>query len=416
MKLKFETFFRWYVIALVALLVWSVWASAGAVAPTNAAPAVPLLKLSATNTTLAREWLTFGLDDVEFLQESLFGKPRWQYCASLIYVFLAVFAARFIDLFVCGLLKKWAARTQTEVDNGVLKLIRGPVKVVSFVILLHIGLNIFAWPPWVDSYLSKCLHIVVAFSLTWLLLDCVDIALSHWRERATAETDKHFDEMLVPVISKGVKVFVVIVAVLATAQNLGLNVTGVLASLSIGGLALGLAAQDTLANLFGAVAVFVDRPFRIGDRIQLDKVDGMVETIGLRSTRVRNLDGHLITVPNKTMGNATITNITRRPNIKTELNLGITYGTPPEKVRRALAILTEVFRAHPMTHDLIVSFNKFADSSLNLYVCHWWNSTDQRAYLAGMQELNLTIKQRFDAEGIEFAFSPQTPLMRQVGK
>jgi len=183
--------------------------------------------------------------------------------------------------------------------------------------------------------------------------------------------------------------------------------------LSIGGLAVGLAAQDTLGNLFGAVAVFVDKPFRIGDRIQLDQVDGTVESIGLRSTRVRNLNGHLITVPNKTMGNATITNVTCRPNIKTEMNIGLTYDTPAEKVKRALKILEEIYRGHPMTVDLIVSFNKFADSSLNILVVHWWNSTDFKAYLAGMQELNLAIKERFDAEGISFAFPTQTLFLKQ---
>ncbi|HLP77341.1 MAG TPA: mechanosensitive ion channel family protein, partial [Candidatus Paceibacterota bacterium] len=190
-------------------------------------------------------------------------------------------------------------------------------------------------------------------------------------------------------------------------------ITAAIASLSIGGLAIGLAAQDTLANLFGAVAVFVDKPFRIGDLIQLDSVKGNVESIGLRSTRVRNLDGHLITVPNKTMGNATITNITRRPNIKTEMNIGITYDTTPEKVRRALKILEEVYRGHAMTQDLILSFNKFADSSLNIIVVHWWGNTDHRAYLAGMQEMNLAIKERFDAEGINFAFPSQTLYVKQ---
>src|SRR6185436_15048225 len=191
------------------------------------------------------------------------------------------------------------------------------------------------------------------------------------------------------------KVFIIIIAALVTSQNMGLNITGVLASLSIGGLALGLAAQDTVANLFGAVAIFVDKPFRIGDRVKLDAVDGVVEMIGMRSTRVRNLDGHLITIPNKTMGNATITNITRRPNIKTEMNIGITYDTPTPQVKRALEILNEVYRNHPMTFDLIVSFNKFADSSLNIFIVHWWNSTDYKAYLAGMQEMNLVIKQQF---------------------
>src|SRR5205814_776703 len=134
-------------------------------------------------------------------------------------------------------------------------------------------------------------------------------------------------EQLFPVISKSLKSFLLVVAILVTSSNLGLDITAMLASLSIGGLALGLAAQDTVANLFGAVAVFVDKPFRVGDRIKLENIDGVVESIGLRSTRVRNQDGFLVTVPNKTMGNATITNVTRRPNIKTEMNIGITYDT-----------------------------------------------------------------------------------------
>ena len=148
-------------------------------------------------------------------------------------------------------------------------------------------------------------------------------------------------------------------------------------------------------------------------RIQLDLVDGAVETIGLRSTRVRNLDGHLITVPNKTMGNATITNVTRRPNIKTVMNIGITYDTPAEKVKRALQILREVYKEHPKTFDCLIGFNKFADSALNIQVVHWWNSTDNKEYLAGLQEMNLAVKERFDKEGINFAFPSQTVYLKQ---
>jgi MscS family membrane protein len=99
------------------------------------------------------------------------------------------------------------------------------------------------------------------------------------------------------------------------------------------------------------------------------------------------------------------------------MNIGITYDTPTEKVKLALAILKEIYSAHPMTKDLLVSFNKFADSSLNILVVHWWNSTDMKAYLAGMQELNLQIKERFDAENIEFAFPSQTVYLKnEAGK
>ena len=168
------------------------------------------------------------------------------------------------------------------------------------------------------------------------------------------------------------------------------------------------AAQDTLANLFGAVSVFLDKPFRIGDRIQLDAVDGTVETIGLRSTRVRNLDGFLVTIPNKTMGNATITNVTRRPTIKTSMFIGVTYDTPYAKLQRAVDILKEVYSKHEKTQDLLVSFNRFGASSLDIQVVHWWSDTEYRDYLTGMHVMNLEVKRRFDEEKIEFAFPTQT--------
>jgi MscS family membrane protein len=246
-----------------------------------------------------------------------------------------------------------------------------------------------------------------------MLLKMVDLLLARWKSRAALKTDKTFNDQLFPIISKSFKVFIVVVAVLLTSQNLGLNITSLIASLSVVGLALGLAAQDTAANLFGAVAVFVDKPFQIGDRIKLDAVDGTVESMGLRSTRIRNLDGHLITVPNKTMGNATITNITRRPNIKTVMSIGVTYDTTVNKLKLAIEIITQVYKSHPKTHDLVVGFNSFGESSLNIQVVHWWNSTDYKEYIAGMQQMNLTIKERFDAEGISFAFPSRTLYLKQ---
>jgi MscS family membrane protein len=218
---------------------------------------------------------------------------------------------------------------------------------------------------------------------------------------------------LVPLISKTLKGFVLIMAVLVTLDNLNFNIRTLLAGVSISGLALGLAAQDTVGNLFGAAAVFMDKPFKIGDRIQGPGIDGVVEEMGLRSTRVRNLDGHLITVPNKTMGNATITNITRRPNIKTTMNIGITYDTPVEKVQEGLKILNAIYRGSPMTHDVIIGFNNFADSSLNILVVHWWKGLDFKEYINGLQGFNLEIKRQFDEAGISFAFPSRTVYLKQ---
>jgi len=279
---------------------------------------------------------------------------------------------------------------------------------VVFVIFLNVGLNLFEWPERAQLFLSHAFIVVVAFSVTYVVLKLVDLMIGLWRERMATAQDKVFADQLLPLMRKASKVSIVIVAALLTADNLNIRIGSALAGLSIGGLALGLAAQDTVANLFGAVAIFLDKPFNIGDRIKVLAVDGTVESIGLRSTRVRNLDGHHVTIPNKTMGNEIITNITRRPGIKTEMNIGLTYDTPVEKVQRATLILREVFGAHPRTSDLIISFNRFADSALNILVVHSWNGADAKAHFADMQELNLKIKERFDTEKIEFAFPSQT--------
>ena len=299
----------------------------------------------------------------------------------------------------------------------ILDLLRGPVKVVGFVILLNIGLSLFDWPAAAEKYLSRGLVIVVACSVTYVVIKLVELLLGIWREKVVSPQDKVFAEQLFPIFSKAAKVAVVIAATLLTADNMGIDVKTLLAGLSVGGLALGLAAQDTVANMFGAVSILLDKPFHIGDRIKVETVDGTVETIGLRSTCVRSLDGHQVSIPNKLMGNAIITNVTRRPTIKTEMNFGLTYDTPAEKVKRATVLLEEIFRASPKTADLLISFNKFADSALNIFVVHVWSGTDAKQHLAEMQELNLQIKQRFDAEKIEFAFPSQTVYLKaETGK
>lgn len=426
MKSGFKLLFHALVAALIVLVAWAVWqasaqnpapasASLGAVATTNeptSLAAGTIGKSDWVTRWATPDWVEQLANRYPVLKREWLGNPFWKYLASLIYIFLAFYLSKLVDFLTRVWLKKWAERTETKFDDLLIELLRGPVKVVCFVIFLHVGLRVFDWPEGVAKFISNGLKVVVAASITYMVLKFVDLLMTYWRRRIPEE-EQVVDKALVPILRKTFKVFVVVVAALVTAQNLGINITGLIASLGIGGLAVALAAQDTLANLFGAVAIFLDKPFRVGDRIQLDQVDGVVETIGLRSTRVRNLDGHLITIPNKTIGNATITNITRRPHIRTLMNISVTYDTPAERVQRAVDILYEIYRAHPMTQDVWISFNRFADASLNIFIIHWWNGTVYKDYLVGMQELNLAIKRRFDEEKINFAFPTQTLYVRQ---
>ena len=413
MKLPVGTVLRTFVFLFVTLCLWSFWIEARAATNEIIGPPAPAAG-AAANAGERSVWLSFGLDRVPFLRSrEIAGIPLWQYVSSFIYIFLAFYISKFLDFLIRARVRKWATKTTTKLDDLFLELVRGPVKIVVFVILLHIGMKVYAWPEVLENFFSKSLKIFVACSITYVLIKGIDLLIGVWQQRSSTPGNEQFSRQLLPLIRKTLKVFIVVVAALVTSQNLGLNVTGLIASLSIGGLAVGLAAQDTLANLFGAVAVLTDKPCRVGDRIQVDGIDGTVEQIGFRSTRVRNQDGYLVSIPNKTMGNAIITNIAQRPNIKTVMNFGVTYDTSAEKVERAVKILEEVFKPHPMTADLTISFNKFDSSALNILVVHLWNSTDMKAYLAGIQLLNLEVKRRFDAERINFAFPTQTLYLKQ---
>ncbi len=427
MRTKFEVFYRGLLVLLAMGLFWAVWGPAlGAEsAATNPVASGTNAVASGTNAVAAtapatatnaapfrlidRERLTMGLDRIPFLRNRrMFGIPLWQYISSFLFLFAAFYASKALDFLARVWLRKWAERARNPAGDLLLELASGPIKVVAFVILLHVGLSVFDWPAHVERWLSNGLKVIVAVSMTYAILKVVDLGVGAWGKRGGREDEENFNRQLGPIVRKATKVLVVVVAGLVTLDNVGVNITGLVASLSIGGLALGLAAQDTVGNLFGAVAVLVDKPFKVGDRVQFDAVDGVVEVIGLRSTRIRNLDGHLITVPNKTMGNATITNITRRPTIRTVMKIGVTYGTPPEKVARASALLREIFGSHPRTKEVTVAFRDFADFSLVIHVIHIWDGTEFPAYLAAMEALNLEVLRRFASEGIEFAFPTQT--------
>lgn len=402
-----ECFIIWFIVLAATLASCSGVLGAS---PTNDRdtnqPASSLTNSTSSLTNATPEWSSFGLDHIQFLNSTrIGGVPLWQYIASLVYIFLAFTVSRFADRLVANRFAVWAKSTRTQLDDLIISLIRAPIRWITFVGLLYAGIRVYAWPDFFETLFSKAMIIIVGLIVTSTAIRSTDLVVQYWQSRIK---DSDMGADLFPLIRKTLKVFVVIVAVLVISQNVGLNVTGLIASLSIGGLAIGLAAQDTLSNLFGAVAILVDRPFRVGQMITIGGTTGFVEAIGFRSTRVRNLDGHLVSIPNKEVGTATITNISERATIRTVMDISLTYATTPEQIDQATEIVNSIFRAHEKTKDLWTSFNKFADWSLNLQVVHWWNGTDYKAYLDGMHALNRELKRRFDEAGLDFAFPTQT--------
>jgi MscS family membrane protein len=235
---------------------------------------------------------------------------------------------------------------------------------------------------------------------------------SVWFTKMAKRTESKLDDMMAPVLRKSLRVSVVILVLVQIAQILSDKpITSIIAGLGIGGLAIALAAQDSIKNFFGSIVLFVDKPFEIGDRVIIDGHDGTVEIVGFRSTKIRTLAGDLVTVPNGELANKTIQNIGKRPYIKRVANITITYDTPPEKIDRAIEILKEILHNHEGMHaDLPprIFFSEFNPDSLNIIVFYWYHPPDYWEYMAFTERFNKEVFRRFNEEGIEFAFPTQT--------
>ncbi len=282
---------------------------------------------------------------------------------------------------------------------------------VLVIIVLILGLTFLGLKAKVAEVANTAGAILLAVGVGYLLYWLVEVPTA-WLTRMAVKTKSKLDDMLVPVIRKSLRVTVVLLVLVQIAQVLSDKpITSIIAGLGIGGLAFALAAQDSIKNIFGSIVLFVDKPFEIGDRIVVDGHDGPVEEVGLRSTRIRTLDGHLITVPNGQLANKTIQNIGKRPFIKRTANITITYDTPPEKIDKALEILKELLANHEgMNKELPprVYFSDFNAYSLNLLVIYWYHPPNYWEFMAFGERFNKEVFQRFNEEGIEFAFPTQT--------
>ncbi|MBR4249620.1 MAG: mechanosensitive ion channel family protein, partial [Verrucomicrobia bacterium] len=345
------------------------------------------------------------------------GIPLWQYVGFLSYLILAFIVAKVIVAVLFSRLRKCFPQTdESKLSQIVLAHVCKPVQLILSVILLKIGLelcsSVYHWPDWMMGMLNKVLVVAVAVSVTYTIIKLVDIYFAIWGQKK--EIDPMFKSQVIPLLNRVVKCVIILVSLLMITSNLGINISSVLAVGSVGGLAFSLAFQDLLNNMFSGIVIFLDKPFQLGDRIVVEGRDGVVESIGLRSTRIRSfLDGYLVSIPNKTICNTLIENISKRPSIKTEINIGVTYGTSADKLKRAIDLVSEVYRNNPQTVNLVVNFNKFNDFALNIQVVHWNKAIAWALYVKNIESMNLELKHRFDEEQIEFAYPTQTLYVKQ---
>ncbi len=270
--------------------------------------------------------------------------------------------------------------------------------------------------PGALNLLNKVINFLLVLSLFIFIYRASEILgskISRYSDEETNSLDKTLVEMLRMIL----RIFIITAAVFAVIRIFtGQPLTTLLAGLGIGGLAVALAAQDTLKNFFGSIMIISDKPFKIGERVVAEGYDGVVEGIGFRSTRIRTLTGHQVVIPNDKMALISIENIGRRPYIRRLTNITITYDTPVEKVDRALAIIRGILENHegmPEDFPPRVHFSEFNPDSLNIQVLYWYSPPDYWKYMEFTERVNLQIMTEFNREGIKFAFPSSTTYLEQ---
>ena len=234
--------------------------------------------------------------------------------------------------------------------------------------------------------------------------------LSKYLYEIASKTDNSLDNQLVEVFIKAAKLFITFIGILLTLQNLGIHVTSLVAGLGIGGLAFALAAKDTIANLFGFTTILIDRPFKVGEFIRIGDLEGVVENLGLRSTRIRTFYKSLVSIPNLVVANEKIDNMGQRICRRTRTTLGLTYGTSPEKLEAFCEKVKAIIQAHPQTAEdqIYVYFCEYGASSLNILVYFYHQVIDWQEELNARHEIFLSILKMAKELNVQFAFPTQS--------
>lgn len=311
------------------------------------------------------------------------------------------------DIF--DIILKLSKKTPTDFLYYVCLAFEHPARWLFVIIGLYVALGFFPFIHQSNPLILKLMRASIIALISWGLLN-LSSASSQIFTKLKERFDLKIDQLLIPFLSKALQFIIVAIAISVIAQEFGYDVNGFVAGLGLGGLAFALAAKDAIANLFGGIVIITERPFSIGDWIMTPSVDGTVEDITFRSTKVRTSDQALVTVPNATLANQAIKNWSKMGKRQISFRLGLTYDTPKEKLERTVQKIDDLLRNHPDIHPetIIARFDQYSDSSLDIYLNFFTKTTAYTEYMQVKEDVNFKILEIIEEEDISLAFPSRT--------
>lgn len=345
----------------------------------------------------------------EILSQKYYHNTLLDWLISFGIIFGAIIFARFTYFVIGKVIKAFTSKTKTTLDDAIVEKIERPAIMLIILLGSRFSLERLHFVDKLDSVIHRAFVLIIALNITWFIVRIISAIIEEYLIPYSKRDDNRLDDQMVLLIDRGIGTLLWTIGIILGLNNAGFDVGALIAGLGIGGLALALAAQDTVKNIFGGVTIFVDKPFRIGDRIIINNMDGFVEHIGVRSTRLRTLEGRLITIPNLQFSESPIENITIEPARRIVVNLGLTYNTPPQKMEQAIEILKQI--VHDNSNIVIeentrLFFSNFGAYSLDIRFIYFIKK--EADIFQTQHTINQQILERFNSNGLEFAYPTQT--------
>ncbi len=350
----------------------------------------------------------------DFLLHKTFLLPDYQWICLLALIFIGLFADSLTRWLFSLVSSRWLDDYVEEEELAARAKIWRPIGRLVNAATWYWGTKLIGLPPATLNVLLAVLKLFTIYAAAWTAFAVIDVAAKYLARQAL-RTDTKFDDLLVPLVSKSLKILATCIALLTAAQTFDVPILGLLGGLGIGGAAIAFASKDAVANFFGSLTVLFDRPFEVGDWIVTEGAEGTVETVGFRSTRVRTFYNSLVTLPNSHLTTAAVDNMGRRRYRRIKTTLGVQYDTTPDQLEAFCEGVRELIRNHPNTRKdyFHVYFNDFGPSSLDIMLYCFVHCPDWGSELQSRHNLFSDIIRLADELGVQFAFPTRTLHMVQ---
>lgn len=340
------------------------------------------------------------------LENELWGNTIENWGISILIILGAIIIVKLLSLLGKKVIKPFVTGTDNHLDDVIFYSLEAPVKFAIILLGIWIAIHRLVYPDSFVKVVDNAYSILIVLDITWFFGRLFSSLLQvYWGKRSNGQANK-----MMPIIKRTILVIVWLIGIVMALSNVGVNISALLGTLGIGGIAFALAAQDTVKNVFGTFTILTDKPFSIGDTIRVDSYEGTVVDVGVRSTKIMNYDKRIITFPNYKITDTSIVNISSEPMRRVVLNLGLTYDTTSEKMKEALELLKSIPKrvenVSSNPSDIVAVFTEYSDSALVIMYIYFIEK--QGDILGVTSNMNMEILAAFNKAGLNLAFPTRT--------